>query len=74
MPIVIRDEAWAHVPTGTWNAMLARVAELEAAVLAEREACAKIAEPDRDPMTSEGWIQHKTRVKIAAAIRDRGTP
>ena len=36
MALVVRDEAWAHVPAAAWDAMQARMAELEAAVLAAK--------------------------------------
>ena len=30
--MVIRDDAWAHVPAAEWDATKARIAELEAAM------------------------------------------
>ena len=54
---------------------------VDAAIAAEREACAKIAEscdvlgPDftDDELTAEGYIARKKTIQIAAAIRARGT-
>lgn len=67
--LALIDPDWAHLNQFDYHSAIEAAERVRAAIMAEREACAKVASDYAETIETYPWV--KTATDIAASIRAR---